>query len=57
MYYEFDPTLAATSHDLALAGQFSDSLIVLDRGSVVIDAPAGVVVRSEERASTCGMML
>jgi len=50
-------TLVATLHDLTLAGQFADRLVLLDRGRVVLDAPAGVVVRSEELAQTYGMRL
>ncbi len=50
-------TLVATLHDLTLAGQFADRLVLLDRGRVVLDAPAGVVVRSEELSSTYGMRL
>ena len=50
-------TLVATLHDLTLAGQFADRLVLLDHGRVVLDAPANVVVRSEEISSTYGMKL
>ncbi len=50
-------TVVATLHDLTLAGQFADRLVLLDRGEVVLDGPAGVVVRSGELASRYGMNL
>jgi iron complex transport system ATP-binding protein len=40
-----------------LAGQFADRLVLLDGGEVVLDGPAGVVVRSDELASRYGMNL
>jgi iron complex transport system ATP-binding protein len=50
-------TVVATLHDLTLAGQFADRLVLLDGGEVVLDGPAGVVVRSDELASRYGMNL
>jgi iron complex transport system ATP-binding protein len=50
-------TVVATLHDLTLAGQFADRLVLLDRGEVVLDGPAAVVVRSDELASRYGMNL
>ena len=50
-------TVVATLHDLTLAGQFADRLVLLDRGEVVLDGPAGDVVRSGELASCYGMNL
>jgi iron complex transport system ATP-binding protein len=50
-------TLVATLHDLTLAGQFADRLVLLDRGRVVLDGPAGEVVRSEALGATYGMNL
>jgi iron complex transport system ATP-binding protein len=50
-------TVVATLHDLTLAGQFADRLVLLDHGEVVLDGPAGVVVRSDELASRYGMNL
>jgi iron complex transport system ATP-binding protein len=50
-------TIVATMHDLTLAGQFADRLVLLDRGAVVLDAPAAVVVRSRELSECYGMTL
>jgi iron complex transport system ATP-binding protein len=50
-------TVVATLHDLTLAGQFADRLVLLDHGEVVLDGPAGMVVRSDELASRYGMNL
>jgi iron complex transport system ATP-binding protein len=41
-------TIVATLHDLTLAGQFADRLVLLDRGEVVLDGPAHEVIRSDE---------
>jgi iron complex transport system ATP-binding protein len=40
----------ATLHDLTLAGQFADRLILLRDGAVVLDGDASTVVRSNELA-------
>jgi iron complex transport system ATP-binding protein len=48
-------TVLATLHDLTLAGQFADRLVLLDKGRVVLDGPSGVVVRSKE-LSECYQM-
>jgi len=50
-------TVFATLHDLTLAGQFADRLVLLDRGRVVLDGAAGEVVRSPELAECYGMKL
>jgi iron complex transport system ATP-binding protein len=50
-------TVVATMHDLTLAGQFADRLVLLDRGRVIVDGPAGQVVRSPELARCYGMNL
>jgi iron complex transport system ATP-binding protein len=50
-------TVVATMHDLTLAGQFADRLVLLDRGKVILDGPAGQVVRSAELAECYKMKL
>jgi iron complex transport system ATP-binding protein len=50
-------TVVATLHDLTLAGQFADRLVLLDHGQVVLDGAAGDVIRSEELAQCYGMKL
>ena len=50
-------TVVATLHDLTLAGQFADRLVLLDQGRVILDGPAGMVVRSDELAEHYGMNL
>ena len=50
-------TIVATMHDLTLAGQFADRLVLLDRGAVVLDGPAASVVRSRELSQCYGMTL
>jgi iron complex transport system ATP-binding protein len=50
-------TVVATMHDLTLAGQFADRLVLLDRGAIVLDGEAGDVVRSPELAECYGMKL
>jgi len=50
-------TLVATLHDLTLAGQFADRLVLLNHGRVVLDGPAGDVVRSVDLGATYGMNL
>jgi iron complex transport system ATP-binding protein len=50
-------TIVATMHDLTLAGQFADRLVLLDKGVVALDGPAGKVVRSRELAACYGMRL
>ena len=50
-------TVIATLHDLTLAGQFADRLVLLNRGEVVLDGDAGDVVRSEALSECYGMQL
>ena len=44
-------TVIAAMHDLSLAGQYADRLLLLDRGQLVAEGPAGEVL-SEERIAT-----
>ena len=41
-------TVIATLHDLTLAGQFADRLVLIDQGRLLLDGPSGEVVRSRE---------
>ena len=50
-------TVVATLHDLTLAGQFADRLVLLDQGHVVLDGGASDVVRSPALSDTYGMNL
>jgi iron complex transport system ATP-binding protein len=50
-------TVLATLHDLTLAGQFADRLVLLDHGRLMLDGPSSEVVRSEELAACYGMKL
>jgi iron complex transport system ATP-binding protein len=50
-------TIIATLHDLTLAGQFADRLVLLDQGVVVIDGAARDVIRSHELSDHYGMNL
>jgi iron complex transport system ATP-binding protein len=50
-------TVVATLHDLTLAGQFADRLVLLDRGVVALDGAAGDVIRSAALAQCYGMKL
>lgn len=55
--HECGLTVIATLHDLTLAGQFADRLVLLDHGRLVLDGPSGEVVRSPELADCYGMNL
>jgi iron complex transport system ATP-binding protein len=55
--HECDLTVIATLHDLTLAGQFADRLVLLDGGEAVLDGPASTVIRSAELATRYGMNL
>ena len=55
--HQCDLTIVATLHDLTLAGQFADRLVLLDAGKVVLDGPAAAVIRSDELARCYGMTL
>jgi iron complex transport system ATP-binding protein len=50
-------TIIATLHDLTLAGQFADRLVLLDHGVVVIDGASRDVVRSSALSEHYGMNL
>ncbi|HVB71406.1 MAG TPA: ABC transporter ATP-binding protein [Acidimicrobiales bacterium] len=50
-------TVLATLHDLTLAGQFADRLVLLDHGEVVLDGRAGDVIRSPELSVAYQMAL
>jgi iron complex transport system ATP-binding protein len=50
-------TVLATLHDLTLAGQFADRLVLLDRGRLILDGSSGDVVRSAELAACYEMEL
>ena len=55
--HECGLTVLATLHDLTLAGQFADRLVLLNHGKVVLDGPSSEVVRSEELAACYEMKL
>jgi iron complex transport system ATP-binding protein len=50
-------TVIATLHDLTLAGQFADRLVLLDHGKVILDGRSVDVVRSRELARSYKMNL
>jgi iron complex transport system ATP-binding protein len=50
-------TVLATLHDLTLAGQFADRLVLLNHGRLVLDGPSSEVVRSRELAECYEMEL
>jgi iron complex transport system ATP-binding protein len=47
-------TVVTTMHDLTLAGQYADRLVLLDQGRVVVDGPADEVLTEENLASYYG---
>ena len=47
-------TVVSALHDLSLAGQFADRLLLLDRGRVVGDGPASAVLSEEGIAALYG---
>lgn len=55
--FECGLTVLATLHDLTLAGQFADRLVLLDDGRIVLDGPSRDVVRSPELSAHYGMNL
>jgi iron complex transport system ATP-binding protein len=55
--HECGLTIVATLHDLTLAGQFADRLVLLDGGEMVLDGAAATVIRSDELAQHYGMAL
>jgi len=50
-------TVIATLHDLTLAGQFADRLLLLRAGAVVADGPSREVIRSKELSESYEMGL
>ena len=51
---EHELTVVTTMHDLTLAGQYAERLVLLDRGKVVVDGPADEVLTEENLASYYG---
>jgi iron complex transport system ATP-binding protein len=51
---EHDLTVLTTMHDLTLAGQYAERLVLLDGGRVVVDGPADEVLTEENLASYYG---
>jgi iron complex transport system ATP-binding protein len=49
-----DLTVVTTMHDLTLAGQYADRLVLLDHGRVVVDGPADEVLTEDNLASFYG---
>jgi iron complex transport system ATP-binding protein len=49
-----DLTVISTLHDLTLAGQYADRLVLLDGGRVVVDGPADEVLTEANLASYYG---
>ena len=47
-------TVVTTMHDLNLAGQYADRLVLLDRGRIVADGPAGAVLTETNLATYYG---
>jgi iron complex transport system ATP-binding protein len=50
-------TVLATLHDLTLAGQYADRLVLLERGRVALEGPSREVVRDPALARCYGMVL
>jgi iron complex transport system ATP-binding protein len=51
---EHELTVLTTMHDLTLAGQYAERLVLLDGGRVVVDGPAHEVLTEENLASYYG---
>jgi iron complex transport system ATP-binding protein len=49
-----DLTVVTTMHDLTLAGQYAERLVLLDHGRVVVDGPADEVLTEENLAAYYG---
>jgi iron complex transport system ATP-binding protein len=47
-------TVVSTMHDLTLAGQYAERLLLLDRGRVVVDGPAHEVLTEDNLAQYYG---
>ncbi len=47
-------TVVTTMHDLTLAGQYAERLVLLDNGRVVVDGPAGDVLTEDNLARYYG---
>jgi iron complex transport system ATP-binding protein len=52
--HEHDLTVITTMHDLTLAGQYADRLVLLDSGSIVVDGPATTVLTEANLARYYG---
>jgi iron complex transport system ATP-binding protein len=49
-----DLTVVTTMHDLTLAGQYADRLVLIDHGRVVVEGPAAEVLTEDNLASYYG---
>lgn len=47
-------TVVTTMHDLTLAGQYADRLVLLDRGRIVVEGPAAEVLTEDNLAAYYG---
>jgi iron complex transport system ATP-binding protein len=47
-------TVVSTMHDLTLAGQYADRLVLLDRGTVVVEGSPGEVLSAENLSAYYG---
>ena len=54
---ECELTVIATLHDLTLASLFTDRMVLLDHGRVVLDGAAHDVIQSEEMQHSYGVAL
>jgi len=54
---ECELTVIATLHDLTLASLFTDRMVLLDHGRVVLDGAAHDVIQSEEMQRSYGVAL
>lgn len=51
---DHDLTVVTTMHDLTLAGQYADRLLLLDAGRVVVEGPAALVLTEDNLARFYG---
>ena len=54
---EQDICIISTLHDLTLAGQYADRLVVLDRGQVALDGSASEIIRNPQLSTIYGARL